>query len=392
MKPATLCILITTLVLLGATNADHAQDNAAPTPQLVVHAAGYISPTGTLEREGIIVIGDGTILRVGGEIPANVRVDTFPTGAVVCPGLVDCQAALGVWSGLSERADAIQPAVRASDAFNPYSPELRRARNAGVTTFAIVPSDEDLVGGRIAVCQTSGPNDEPHLLQPAGPLKLSISPACFKVDRPPTSRMGALGMLRTTLEQARLRSADADPLAALAHGQLVGFLAAPSGADVLSAVDLAREFDLQLVVQHSEDARQVASAGTGVFAGVIVGPLTLDTNLREAFAPARFATHNIPVAIAGGLPATSPDALRIGAAIAARAGLPPAQARLAITTIPAQLLGVGTRVGTLKKDLQADLVVFSGDPLDLRTRVLAVYVAGQRVYSAEPRANEETMP
>jgi imidazolonepropionase-like amidohydrolase len=92
-----------------------------------------------------------------------------------------------------------------------------------------------------------------------------------------------------------------------------------------------------------------------------------------------FEKHGVKTAIAGGLPTAPADSLRIGAAVAARNGLSLPAARKAITNIPAELLGIEEQTGKIEKGLRADLVVFSGDPLDLQSRVLAVYVSGVRV-------------
>jgi imidazolonepropionase-like amidohydrolase len=289
---------------------------------------------------------------------------------------------------LAEQQSSIQPQIRAADAFNRFSVQLRRALAAGVTTFALAPDDQNLIGGRIALCQTAGPEGQPRVLSDAGPLKLSLAQDALKFDREPTSRSGALGLLRETIEAARGDTRTDATLAAFATGRLPAVLTAPTGADVLAAVQLNADYGVRLVLVHTLDARRVAELATGKLVGVIVGPLSLTAGEREAAAAGYFERHGVAVALAGGLPGTPPDNLRIGAAVAARAGLTPAAARRAITAVPAELLGVADRVGVLQAGHQADLVVFSGDPLDLRARVLAVYVGGQRVYRANANSSQ----
>jgi imidazolonepropionase-like amidohydrolase len=169
-------------------------------------------------------------------------------------------------------------------------------------------------------------------------------------------------------------------------------LTAPSGADVLTAIELAEKFQIRLVVAHTADVHRVAESAAGKLAGFIVGPLDLSSGPRTARAAGLLEARKIPVAIAGGLPQTSADSLRVGAALAARAGLSPAAARRAITSAAAELLGVSDRLGAVAVGQRADLVVFSGDPLDLRTRVLAVYVGGLRVHLASPAEAEGEAP
>ncbi len=354
---------------------------------VIIQTGAYIDERGELTKSAGVVIADGLITQLGGDLPRDARIDSYPR-AVLCPGLIDCQGALGVSGGLSERRHAVQPRVNARDAFNKYSTQLAAALEAGVTSFALAPDDQNLVGGRIAICQTSGPDGKPYVLTDQGPLKLSLSPAAFKRDREPTSRGGALGMLRESLTRAKRSSADLanNPLGAFANGKLTGLVAVPSGADVYSLLYLAGELELQVIPIHTLDARQVAEQLAGQVPGVIVGPLGLYSSRRETMAPGLFERHQVPVAIAGGLPGQSADSLRVGAAMAAREGLSPAAARRAITTVPARLLGMDKQIGVIKTGNRADLVVFSGDPLDLRSRVLAVYVGGRRVFQAAPKS------
>lgn len=363
---------------------------AALAQTTVVRAGAYVDADGKVQPGAAVLIEGGLIARVGGDVPGNTPIEDYP-GAVLCPGLVDCGAALGAGDGLSERQTAIQPRVNARDAFNRFSGQLQAALAAGITTFALGPDDQNLVGGRIAVCQTSGPGGKPRVLTDAGPLKLSLDPACFKRDREPTSRGGAIGLLRETIAAARTAAGD-DPLAAFATGKLTGFFAAPSGADVLAGLALADEFELRVVPIHTRDARLVSEQAAGHVPGVVVGPLDLTAGRREALAAALFERQGVPVALAGGLPAYSADNLRIAAAVAARAGLSPEAARRAITKVPADLLGVSDRVGAIQEGRRADLVVFSGDPLDLRSRALAVYVGGRRVYHAEAEGASGDQP
>jgi imidazolonepropionase-like amidohydrolase len=356
----------------------------------VIQAGAYIDAVGEIKTDAVLFVEDGLIVNVGGDVPDGAQVDTYPR-AVICPGLIDCHSALGASDDLSERQQAIQPNANARDAFNRFSGQLQAALAAGVTTFALAPDDQNLVGGRIAICQTSGPDGKPYVLTDAGPLKLSLDPASFKEDREPTSRGGAIGLLRDTIAKARTTTTS-DPLTAFATGKLTGVFAVPSGADVLAALALADEFGLKLVPIHTRDARLVAEELAGRVPGVVVGPLDLSAARREALAPAMFELQSVPVALAGGLPEHSADSLRIAAAVAARAGLSPEAARRAITSVPAELLGVANRIGMIKEGRQADLVVFSGDPLDLRSRVLAVYIGGQRVYHLQEQGADGERP
>jgi imidazolonepropionase-like amidohydrolase len=381
------------LAVLTLANAASAQ------PQVTALRAGaLVGPDGELQTPGVVVFRDGRILQMGGQPPSGAKVIEFER-AVLCPGLIDVQGPLGaiVATGrygtaldthLSETVLALQPQARGADAFDRFHRQLRAALRAGVTTFALAPDDQNVVGGRIAIARTCGPEGRPALLDANGPLKLSLSPEAFKTDREPTSRMGAVSMLRSAIaDAARGASASSpgadDPLAAFAQGQLRGILTAPTAPDVLTAADLVQQFDSKLAVVHWHAAADVAAQLAQRKIGAITGPLDLFASPREALAPGILDRAGVEVAIAGGLPTQAADSLRIGAAIAARYGMSLAAARRAITLAPARFLGVDDRVGSLQRGRRADVVVFSGDPLDLRSRVLAVFVDGRRIRLAD---------
>lgn len=355
--------------------------------RLAIQAAYWIDSHGAIQPDATLLIENGHISTIGAAVPENVPLHSYPH-AVVCPGLVDCRSALGVLQHLSERDEAINPRIHAADAFNQYSAELAAALRAGVTTFALMPDDENLVGGRLAICRTASPPDTPQIIKSDGPFKLSLSPTAFKIDRPPTARIEALSMLRSALREASRTPANSDPLALLTNGNTPAFLATPFAADVLSAVELAREFNLRLILLHNQDAHLVANGLTEHILGVVLDPLPWSATHRQARAAALFANADVPVAFAGGLPFEPPDSLRISAAVAVRAGLPLPAARQSITTNPARLLGVADQTGEIATGRSADLVIFTGDPLDLRSRVLAVYVAGQRLHRANPSTSD----
>ncbi len=359
------------LVLLAALASP-----ARGEPQnLILRAAGRVDLAGEIQQDGLVVIRDGRIVQVGGQAPAGAAVVDFP-GAVLMPGLIDIESNLGAPGQLSESADVIDGMARARDAFNRHHSRLRAASAEGVTSFALCPDDLNLVAGRIAVCRTASAGAAPDLVSAEGPLKLSLSPAVYRTERRPTSRSGAIGMLRDLLA----KPSDGGPaLVEFATGSCPGFVATPSGADVLALLSMLESVrDCRVYVRHSEDAGDVAGELAARKIPVVVGPLDFRSSPRALRAAGILEAAGVNVAIAGGLPGEPADSLRVGAALAARYGMSPAAARRAISTVPADLLGVSGRIGGLVEGRSADVIVFSGDPLDLRSRVLAVYVAGVR--------------
>ncbi|MCA9242502.1 MAG: amidohydrolase family protein [Phycisphaerales bacterium] len=359
---------------------------------LRITADGWIDPTGKLVKGPVAVeVADGYFKAAPAPIePGSPVADKTTTyeGAILCPGLVDVSAALGALSQLTEDADSFQPDLTTRDAFDRFGPRLHRALEAGVTTFGLAPDDQNVIGGRIAVCKTFGEDGKPRVIDAYGPLKLSLSPAVFQRDRAPTSRSGALGMLTHAVDGAHHKATtaqDDDPKDALmlfSYGALQGVISAPSAADVLYALDLQSRYGLKLVIAHTMDAFETADLLGKAEATVIVGPLTWSSTEREQRAPGLLSKAGADVVVAGGLPLAPANALRIGASLASRCGLELNAARRAITIEPARALRIDDRVGSIQGGRSADFVVFSGDPLDLRSRVLAVYVDGAPAFVA----------
>lgn len=355
---------------------------------LAIGAGRYVRPDGKIEALPGLTIRDGRIASIAAP-DAHVARHAY-ADAVVCPGLIDCLGALGVKAGLTEVNAAVQPELDAADALNAFSGEFAAALRAGVTTVALAPDDRNLVGGRVAVVHVAAGLGRSGVHQRGGAMKLSLSPAAFLVDREPTSRSGAVRMLRDAL--AAVRDDASAAWRGVLDGERMALAAAPAGADVLAIADLARTYKLRAAVIHSDEADRVATAAGDAIAAAIVGPFDLSTSPRRAAAAREFERATIPVAIGGGLPAAPADSLRIGAAVAARGGLSLPAARRAISAVPAEILGVADLVGSIREGLQADLVVFSGDPVDLRSRVLAVYADGQLVYRAAPEPTDGAHP
>ncbi|MGE3180236.1 MAG: amidohydrolase family protein [Phycisphaerae bacterium] len=348
--------------------------------QLVIKARGYVTPDGSLQRGAVVVIDDGKIVSVNSEEAGQAETHEY-ADAVLCPGLIDIDASLSAVSQLAESANPILADATAQDALDPYAKQLRRALHAGVTTFLLAPDDSNLVGGQSALCSTVA-GDSATM---PGPLKISLAPSVYRASFEPSSRAGAMQMLRHAISQARSAAAESDndtALKSFADGGIAAIVTAPFGADVFAAAQLAKETQVKLIVLHVRDAARVADVA-GDFAGVVVGPYSISADQKSAAAAGIFAKAGVPVAIAGGTPFAAESSLRFGAAMAARNGLSLELARQAITSTPAKLLKVDDKIGSIEAGRAADLVIFSGDPLDLRSRVVAVYKNGALVYRAE---------
>lgn len=368
-------------------------DAAVLSPAAVV-AGGYVTPDGTIVRNIAIVIADGKIKEVvpseqHTEIEGVVR---WPN-AVVSPGLIDLRSAIGAYGKGRESAAAIDPGASAIASLDAAHEQFQRAVAAGITTVMIAPEPNNLVSGAAVVVKTAGAStgertlahathDSSLVLREDGPLILALGPTTWDYDREPTSRIGALAMMRQVLAEAKDGKGHAR-LQAFAKGELDGFVYCGEPMDVSAALRTFGEHKTKFNVIHTSDEAELASELAAAKVGVVAGPYTFDMSPLMLSIPARLSAASVPVAFAGNMPRHSAEALRASAALAVRHGMDAAKARQGMTTVPASMAGVGDRVGSIAPGLDADLVIFSGDPLRLDSQVLEVYVNGVRVYRSE---------
>lgn len=352
----------------------------AQQPSAVV--AGRLQmPDGALQSGSGVAISKGKIdaIRPAAEFAEADNVDRYPDG-VICPGLIDIRSEIGAYGRNSESAHSIDPAVSAVDLLDTRHGDFRAALTAGITTVMIAPSNNNLVSGAAVVVKTDGGPEA--VLRANGPLVFALGPSVWAYDRAPTSRVGSLLMLRDALNAAKAGNGH-ERMKAFASGKADGICYCAEPMDVDAAVRTLDLFGGRVSVVYNGTEFGVVDLLASAGWPLIVGPLTFDKAPRALMLAGRAAQAGVPVAFAGGLPVQPSDSLRISGALAARNGMSMKAARAAMASIPAMIAGVEGRVGSIRQGLDADLVVFSGDPLRLDSRVLAVYVNGRRVYVAD---------
>jgi imidazolonepropionase-like amidohydrolase len=369
---------------MSVARAADGSGSATARPAVIV-GGGYVTPDGTIEAGAAIRIRDGKIDSVvpADQVGGASDVVRFP-GAVVCPGWIDVWSTAGATGRNIETAQAIDPAAQAIDVIDRDHRDFRSALEAGVTTVAIAPASNNLVCGAAAVVKTGGPRESAELRRD-GPLVFALGSNVWLADRAPTSRAGSLAMLRTALDDARAGTAH-ERLVAFAGGRLDAMVACPEAMDVSAALRTFRGFEGLRAVVYTGDMHQVAHELSGAGVAIVTGPYTFDMSPRSLLGAATYATGGTPVVLTGQTPRYGADAQRITASLAVRNGMSAAAARRAVTAGAAELIGVVDRVGVIQPERDADLVVFSDDPLRLDARVLAVYVNGVRVVGGEPVA------
>lgn len=361
-----------------------------------------------------LLIENGKISAIGAdlEVPAEAQVVDV-SGMYVYPGLVEAHGHIGLdgWAvgyegqDYNEYNDPVTPHLRAIDGINPFDESLREAVRGGVTTLCTGPGSSNVLGGTFAAFKPVGRCIDDMCLLPQAAMKCAFGEnpkRCYK-DKRITSRMNTAALLRETLFKAREYMAKLDaagndlskkpafdmklqamlpvlrreiPLKAHVH----------QANDILTAIRIAREFDVKLTLEHVTDGalivEELARADVPLAVGPTFGqPGKIELQHKSWQTPAVLSAAGCRVSIITDSPVTQQSHLRFCAAMAIENGMPPFDALRAITVNPARHIGVGDRVGSLEVGKDADIVLASGSLFALQTRILVTYIDGNRVFS-----------
>jgi imidazolonepropionase-like amidohydrolase len=344
--------------------------------ELVLRGGRLERGAGAPEGGGLILVAGGMIRSVGpeGEAPPSgaLLIEVAKT-AVITPGFVDLHSHLGSAFDVEESTEAVTPEMKAVEAFTSRHPDVLAALSSGVTTVAIAPGNGNLVGGKIGLVKVNGLRYDRALYRDAVALKVSLGREALRRDREPTSLMGAAAKLRELLggQNGGLPSL---PL----------FIHASTSDEIESVLALRAVFPREIVLVHAKGAGEMAERLAAAGVPVAFGPLTVDDPKEVLEAPGKLARAGVRLAFVSDAPWTALEHLRTTAALAMKYGLPREAALQALFVTPAELLGLGKRLGTLEPGKEADLVVWSGDPLSLFSSVEFVVVGGKITYRKDP--------
>jgi imidazolonepropionase-like amidohydrolase len=379
--------------------------------------AGPPVDTGTLLAEGgriTFVGGPDVALPQGAEI-----VDAW--GRWLVPGLIDAHTHLGVheegegWAGedTNEMTDPVTAEVRALDAINPADLGFQDAIGGGVLAVNVNPGSGNPIGGQTVALKCWGRRvDEMVLRQPSG-LKSALGENPKRVygerKETPSTRLGTAAVIRTALTQARNYQAKWDhheqgsapievdlkmeALAAVLRREIPWRQHCHRADDIATALRLAEEFGYRLVVDHGTEAHLLADVLAARGIPVIIGPLIVsrvkvEVRRRSMLNPGRLAAAGVTIALMTDHPVVPVHFLVNQATFAVRDGLDPVTAMQALTLNPARILGVDDRLGSLETGKDADFCLWSGDPLDVMSRVELAFIEGREVYRYDTATRE----
>lgn len=420
---STLICVLTAVLIVPAGAAEEK-------PVVAIKAGTIIPVTSPPIENGVVLIRDGKIEAVGNEVQIPQGAEIIDaTDKVVIPGLIDA------FTTLAEKArddeESVTPAIRAEDAFDFFA-DYRRMLAGGVTTVYISPGQRRLISGLGAVVKLAGDSVGQRVLTDGAALRITLgelpksAPEIFKPPIPPgpnapilpvekqlpTTRMAQLALLRQFFTQAqqyqKQRPPRTDPkieaLLPALEAKLPVRINCQTAQDIGSAIRLAGEFNLKLVLEDATEAYKVVDdvkkCGAPVVVSGIIEPgqaQTKDYDRDVALGRANpanaavLAKAGVKFAITAATDQTVAD-LGFVAGYAVNQGLSPETALAAITITPAEILGVAERVGSIEKGKDADLVILTGKPFSLESVVDRTLINGKTVYTRPAEEGKKPAP
>jgi imidazolonepropionase-like amidohydrolase len=404
--------IVTTLALAAVAPIAR----AAP-PSLAVRGDVVHTMTGPPIADGVVVIENGKVARVGpaAQVPVPPGVRTI-RGKVVTPGLVDAHTVVGLTGWLNQaqdqdqldEGDPVQPELRAIDSYNPRERLVEWVRGFGITTIHTGHAPGALVSGQTMVVKTVGETVEAAAIKPVAMVAVTLGDDARPGDgkKSPGTRSKAVAMLRAELLKARdyvRRRGLADPqkqadrdlrreaFVDVLDGKLPLLVTVNRATDIDAALRVAAEFGAKIVLDSAAEAYLATDRIKAAGVPVIVHPSMRragqgETENLSFETAAKLRAAGIPVALQSGYEGYVPKT-RVAlfeAAIAAANGLSAEEALATITIDAARILGVADRVGSLAPGRDGDVAVFDGDPFEYTTHCTAVVIDGN-VVSDSPR-------
>ena len=412
-------LFLATSVALSALLAT-AQEASAPADartdaqdgDLVVRAAELHTVSGEVLTEGVVVIRDGLITAVGPAattaVPDGLPVIEVP---VATPGLIDAHSVVGLAGYLNqdhdqdqlERSEPMQPELRALDAYNARERLVAWVRSFGVTTLHSGHGPGALISGETLVVKTTGDTVDEALVEARAMVAATLGDASQRDGREsPGTRGKQVAMLRGLFVQGQAYAAklaageevDVDlrleAVARLLRREVPLLVTAQRHQDILAALRLAAEFELELVLDGAAEAHllldELAAAGVSVLVHPTMMRAAGETENLSMENAAKLADAGIPIALQSGFESYVPKTrvVLFEAAVAAANGLGRERALAAITLDAARLLGIDDRVGSLEVGKHGDLAFYDGDPFEYTSHCLGTVIEG-RVVSRERR-------
>jgi len=391
---------------------------ALPAENIAVTGDTVYTMAGTPIKNGVVLIRDGKIEAVGSaatvKIPAGYRV---LSAVVVTPGLIDAHATVGL-SGLLnqtqdqdmlEKSSAVQPELRAIDAYNAKDPLVAWVRSYGVTTINIGHAPAALISGQTMIAKTFGRTADEDVINPAAMTSVTLGRNGLTVaeappgqggpsaTKSPGNRSKAVAMLRAELIKAQEyakkrdgkdetkrpgRDLKYETLLRALDGTQPLLITANRQQDIISALRVAQEFKLKIILDGCADAplvlAQIKASGFPVIVHPSMQRSFEDMENLSVETAGQLHAAGVPIALQSSYESYVPKTrvVLFEAAVAAAHGLGFDGALASVTSGAAQLLGIADRTGALVAGKDADVALYDGDPFEYTSHCTGTIVGG----------------
>ncbi|PSL39652.1 imidazolonepropionase-like amidohydrolase [Labedella gwakjiensis] len=363
-------------------------------------------------ENGVVLVENGRITAVGTGLDVPEGWDVVDaSGKVVLPGFIESHGHVGIHEeangkagdDTNEMTDPNTAFVRAIDAVNIEDEGFVDALSGGVTTVVVKPGSGNPIGGQtVAIKSWGGRTIDEQLVSNSVSVKSALGENPKRVygekGKTPSTRLGVASVIRQAFidaqDYAEARAAAArdgkpfsrdlakDTLVRVLDGELAWDQHVHRHDDIATALRLQDEFGYRLVINHGTEGHKVADVLAERDVPVIFGPMLtsrskVELKDRAIGNLATIANAGVRVAITTDHPVVPINFLILQAALAVKEGLDRDVAIEALTTNPASFLRLDDRVGSLAPGLDADIVIWSGDPLDTTSIAERVYIDGR---------------
>ncbi|MHA1243513.1 MAG: amidohydrolase [Candidatus Heimdallarchaeota archaeon] len=393
-------------------------------------------------QNGFILIDDkGKIKEIGEKknLPKDVEVLDF-SDLIAIPGIIDshCHATvfeesigMGMQDG-NESTNPLTPEIRVLDAINPGDKGLRRAVAGGMTTICVAPGSGNVVGGQMTTIKTHGTIVDDMVIQELSGMKCAFGENPKRLyggkNVTPSTRMGSLGLFRQLMTETqnymykwadykkklkqykedskeyekKKEKDDKKPVEPTRPDKNIKYEAmipvfekkiplrahAHQANDIIAAVRLAKEFDVNIAIDHCSEGYMILDFLVKNKIPAIIGPTLspkskIETRNKTWRSIGILHEAGILAALTSDHPVTHCQYQMIYGILSHREGLSRQGTFEVLTINGAKILGLEDRIGSLEPGKDADIVLFNGDPLDARSKVMMVFIDGQKVYDID---------
>lgn len=360
-------------------------------------------------EKGSVLVDKNKIVKVAENIEETDDMEVIDcSGKIITPGLIDAHCHLGLFEDaigfegmdVNEMTNPITPELRAIDGINPMDRTFKEAIAGGVTTVSTGPGSANVIGGQFATIKTYGKRIDDMIVEEPAAIKCAFGENPKRVynqkKKSPSTRMATAAELRRVLYEAleyntKIRRGDdgkfdfkLKALLPLINNDIPLKAHAHRADDILTAIRIAKEFDLDLTLEHCTEGHLIADILADEGYPAVVGPSfghrsKFELKNKTFKTPGILQQAGVKVAIMTDSPVIPLHYLNMCAALAYKSGMDKLEALKAITINAAEILRIDDRVGSLEEKKDADLVVWDKHPFDLQAKACHTMIDGRLI-------------